>query len=90
MDQEYHVPVEIEVFRVDIEKSNAEDEFKMERWVDYKNHFNMPNLSPSAHSDLSKSFLSESARALQFKLFSNKKDFEDSEAGACDQSCQKR
>ena len=36
MNSEYHVPVEFQVYKLDIEESNRIDAIKMEMWFDFK------------------------------------------------------
>lgn len=66
MDQQWHVPREIKIYRNDLAKSNAQAKFIMEPWLDYRKHFEMDNLSPTAHAKLSKEILSNELAGKRF------------------------
>ena len=53
MHAQEHVPVEFSIFKTNIEESNDKDKLVMERWFDFKREFEMEDLSPGSHLELS-------------------------------------
>lgn len=88
MNAEYHVPVEFTSYRTNIEASNRLDEIQIEHWTDFARDFEMRDLSPKSHLDLSTSFLYDPLAASKYQHFRLKHDLEsDSD---CDVQCQRR
>ena len=56
----------------------------MERWFDFKREFEMEDLSPSSHLELSEKFLLSSEFAQKYRYWYDRIDSDD-----CDLTCQK-
>lgn len=69
MHENYHVPLDFQVFIFDVEKANLFADVKepeMELFFDFKRDFDLKNLSPHSHASLSESFLSKPDQALLY------------------------
>jgi hypothetical protein len=60
----------------------------MERWFDFKRDFELKDLSPRSHLELSKSFLENPASATRYNEFRNKLDL--TESVDCDVVCMRK
>ena len=83
----YHVPLEFVTFKTSISESNKQNRIVMDRWLDFKRQFGMPDLSPASHLTLSESFVARPEVALRYNEFKYKLDEGE---GVCDQACSKR
>lgn len=86
MSTDYHVPINFQVFKLDIEASNTQNEIVMDMWFDFRREFELYDLSPKSHFELTQQLLLDNKKASLFKQFQKKKDQE----LTCDQICQKR
>ena len=67
MNADYHVPVNFQVYRLDIEESNNRDSIAMEMWFDFKREFELENLSPKSHLKLSEELLIDNEKAALYR-----------------------
>jgi hypothetical protein len=68
---EHHVPLDFKVYEFDIERANS-DKPEMALSFDFKRDFDLPNLSPSAHAELTRKFSVDSELALEYYKFKYK------------------
>ncbi len=67
MSTDYHVPINFQVFKLDIEESNVKNEIVMEMWFDFKREFEIPDLSPKGHYQLTQQLLVDKEKASLFR-----------------------
>lgn len=76
---------------LDVEKANRNLEIRpeMEVFFDFKKDFDLKDLSPTSHAELSEKIKTDPAIARLFKEFSIKQSREYADPVVCDSNCQK-
>ena len=72
MHSQEHIPLDFTVYRFDIEESNTRNTPVMKTYSNFREDFDMEDLSPSSHLKLSESFLTDKEVAQKFQYFKYK------------------